>query len=243
MKRNELKEALIELLKDGPILTKACVEALQQKFGDFHEKNRMLREIRNELNIQSIQASDNRWYLFNPEVKMSRRELQEWLNKHKPPEDKEDVTGEIEEEFDSLVENPYVTLEENSIYYFDTPDDFSQLTNYSEEWGKALRRKPQRIETFKQLAALDPDDLPEILDPDGEPDIALIWMIKEYNWIEEAKEILVNSKEQKYKEQIRDENRESVLHRKEFKNYYGYNAFPSTNYGIQPHDNFEDDNR
>lgn len=233
MKKEQLKEEIKNLLKDGPKLAATCLSYLKDNF-DLKPTNPTLTKAKKELNITSHQSAARLWYWYDPSVKMTRRDITKWLDENTSKEIVEENEIEKEMENCSKSEDPYVYLDENSLYYFDHEDDFTLLPGFTEEWGKALRRKPQRIETFKQLSDLDPNNLPSMLDIDGNEDEALKWIILEFGWIEEAKILIKKTKDKKYKTQVRELEKESRDHREAFKEYWGYDAFPSYDYGIQP---------
>lgn len=66
----------------------------------------------------------------------------------------------------------------------------------------------------------------EILDKD---DQSIDYNDNPYEWLEQQKIYYTDE----VKKETREKEREAVLHRKEFKNQYGYDSFPAHNYGIK----------
>lgn len=121
MKKEDLKKQLKLLLKDGPALASLCLMYLEENFKVGSE---LLTKAKQELNIQSIQSSDKKWYWYDPTVKMDRRDLAEWLKDNNSVEiSEEEQQNEIQKEMKefSKEEDPYGYIEEEHIYRYHKP--------------------------------------------------------------------------------------------------------------------------
>lgn len=225
------------VLKDGPIPASEGREIFN-KYGTSEDT---LSRIKDELDITSYKSPSGIWWWADASVKMTSQMKDVWIEKYKELFKEENIEDYLEVDEKEIIkwslnkkdpktgatvqfdhyENPYEWLDENSIYYFDHSDDLTQLTNCDETWAIELRRKPQRLENFSDIAKLDPNNLPEMHDVDGEDNVALKWMITSNNWIEEAGRLQQETKDTKYKTLEREEEQEGREHREEFSKYYG----------------------
>lgn len=92
---------------------------------------------------------------------------------------------------------------------------FKKYSGWLEKNGKDLKTSEEYRE-FDDL--LDHED--KVVDYDDDP----------YEWLDQNSVYYFGEA----KADIKDKEREAVLHRKEYKEYYGYDPFPNTDYGIQP---------
>jgi len=120
----------------------------------------------------------------------------------------------------------YDWLENHSIYYFDHDDDFTELPNCDQAWATKLRAKPHKFESFKHIMNLSGKKI-EKFDNWKDEDKRNVWLevkekITKENWVEEARKLYQENYDKYYKTQIRDKNRQSILHRRKYEDHFGH---------------------